>query len=336
MITCSPPRLESPTWQRELADAVSDPAELLRLLDLSADDLPDTQLLGNDFKLRVPRYFVNLMQRANPADPLLLQVLPRVHESVTIDGYLTDPVGDLDAREHDGLLQKYQGRALLITTGACAVHCRYCFRRHFPYAEHTSRLQWQAAIDHLAGRPDVSELILSGGDPLSLSDARLREIIDAAASLPHLRRLRLHTRTPVVLPSRVTDNLVEMLAGSRLEVVVVIHANHPREITDTLARSLKPLRSAGITLLNQSVLLKSINDDADTLAMLSETLLGIGVMPYYLHLLDPVAGAAHFDVPLERAEPLLESLRKRLPGYLVPRLVRELPGKPYKMPISRL
>ncbi|WP_078118892.1 EF-P beta-lysylation protein EpmB [Thiosocius teredinicola] len=336
MITCSPSRLESAAWQRELAQAVTDPAELLRLIGLSPADRPDTQLLGNDFTLRVPRYFIELMRRGDPDDPLLLQVLPRVQETETSEGYVSDPVGDLDAAQQDGLLQKYARRALLVTTGACAVHCRYCFRRHFPYVDLTGRQQSQAAIDHLAQRPDIDEVILSGGDPLSLSDERFADIVSRLEGLAHVRRLRVHTRTPVVLPSRITAGLVGRLADSRLQTVIVLHINHPNEVSDTLAQALEPLRTAGIHLLNQSVLLKSINDDADTLAKLSDSLLGIGVMPYYLHLLDPVAGAAHFDVPLERAKSLLDALRERLPGYLVPRMVRELPGKPYKMPITRL
>jgi len=333
MIPLSPAGLESEAWQRELAEAVSDPAELLRLLDLDPRQVPQAQLVGVDFPLRVPRYFVGLMRRGDPSDPLLAQVLPALAEQQQVPGFVADPVDDLAASCDYGLLKKYQGRALLVSTGACAVHCRYCFRRHFPYAEQSVLRHWPQALDALSRRTDVRELILSGGDPLCLSDNRLRQLIADAARLPHLQRLRIHTRVPVVMPSRVTEALCQILADSRLQAVVVIHANHPREITPFLDQALSQLRTAAVPLLNQTVLLKSVNDDADTLATLSESLFGIGVLPYYLHTLDRVAGAAHFDLPLARARRLHAELRMRLPGYLVPRMVRELPGRPCKTPV---
>lgn len=336
MITRSPPRLESEPWQRELADAVTDPAELLRMLDLDPTNLPQVQMMGARFPLRVPRYFVNLMRPGDPFDPLLAQVLPLAAEEQPVAGYLKDPVDDMAASQQHGILKKYQGRALMITTGACAVHCRYCFRRHFPYGDHSMLRHWLDALKTLRELPDTHELILSGGDPLSLSDARLGHLLEEAHKLPQLRRLRVHTRLPVVLPGRVTAGLARLLSGSRLQTVLVIHANHPNEVTPALGDALDRLASSGTMLMNQSVLLKSVNDDADTLARLSEVLFEIGVMPYYLHLLDPVAGAARFEVPLARAEQLLGALRSRLSGYLVPRVVRELPGEPYKTPISLL
>ena len=336
MIPSSPVSLETPSWQRDLATAVTDRRELLRLLKLEHHPLatPSEAGAAARFTLRVPRYFVGLMRPGDPDDPLLAQVLPTPAEDQTVPDFLQDPVGDMAASLRHGVLKKYQGRALLITTGACAVHCRYCFRRHFPYPEQSLLRHWQSALATLHDLPEVSELILSGGDPLSLGDERLEQLIRAAEEIPHLQRLRIHTRLPVVLPSRVTGRLTGILARSRLQAIIVIHANHPHETTDTLGGALGPLRQAGIMLLNQAVLLKSVNDDADTLAKLSESLLGIGVLPYYLHLLDPVAGAAHFDVPVEHAQALLEQLRRRLPGYLVPRMVRELAGRPYKVPLS--
>ncbi len=320
-------------WQRDLAAAVTDPEELLRLLDLNRCDLGAIQPGASDFPLRVPRYFVNLMRRGDPHDPLLAQVLPSAAERLSAEGYSPDPVGDLGASLNHGVLKKYQGRALLIATGACAVHCRYCFRRHFPYREQSLLGRWDQAFEALRGLPDTEELILSGGDPLCLSDRRLGELLTRARGLTGLRRLRIHTRLPVVLPQRVTDHLAALLGHSGLQMVTVIHANHPREITPQLDRAMQKLAAGGVTLLNQSVLLKSVNDDADTLERLSNVLFGIGVMPYYLHLLDPVAGAAHFALPLGRAQQLLRELRLRLPGYLVPRMVRELPGEPYKTPV---
>ncbi len=315
-----------------MATAITDAAELLTLLGLptaSAD-------VDDGFPLRVPRYFAGLMRRGDPADPLLAQVLPCAAERLTVPGYTSDPVGDLRAHVGGGLIRKYRGRALAVVTGACAVHCRYCFRRHFPYAEHTSLKDWRGALATLRDMPDVDELILSGGDPLSLSDARLAALVDAAADVVQLRRLRIHTRLPVVLPGRVTARLCDILGATRLQAVVVIHANHPNEVTPVLAAALAPLRAAGIPLLNQAVLLKSVNDDADTLAELSESLFRAGVLPYYLHLLDPVAGAAHFDVPTARAKALHAALLARLPGYLVPRVVRETAGASGKTPLAPL
>lgn len=333
MITSSTAPLETDRWQRELAEAVRDPAELLALLGLVPQQLPALRSTTGTFPLRVPRYFVGLMRHADPKDPLLAQVLPLALEQDEVKGYRTDPVGDIAAVRQPGMLQKYHGRALLITTGACAVHCRYCFRRHFPYGGQSALRQWRRALAGVRDLPDVGELILSGGDPLSLSDGLLGQLIDEAEQIPQLRRLRIHTRLPVVIPSRVTRRLTGMLSEGRLRTVMVIHANHPNEVTPELHRAMQRLTACGVQLLNQSVLLKSVNDSADTLVTLSESLFEIGVLPYYLHLLDPVAGAAHFDVPLRHAERLLEELRVRLPGYLVPRLVREVSGKPYKLPV---
>jgi EF-P beta-lysylation protein EpmB len=310
--------------------------ELLRELNLSADQLPALATAKGAFPLRVPRYFVGLMRRGDPKDPLLAQVLPLAAEQLAAEGYVSDPVGDMAASQDHGILKKYRGRALMVTTGACAVHCRYCFRRHFPYAEHTLLRHWEDALAALAELPDCHELIFSGGDPLSLSDRRLEQLVHAADAVPQLQRLRVHTRLPVVLPQRVTARLVESFRNSRLQTLIVIHANHPNEITNELGAALNKLTTEGIPILNQSVLLRSVNDRADILTALSEALFSIGVMPYYLHLLDPVAGAAHFDVPLAQARVLQAEMRERLPGYLVPRVVKEIPGADSKTAIADL
>jgi L-lysine 2,3-aminomutase len=271
------------------------------------------------------------MRRGDPHDPLLRQVLPLGAELVAAPGFSVDPVGDRDALRAPGVLHKYQGRVLLTATGACAVHCRYCFRRHFPYAQaNASAEHWQAALDYVATNPDVREVILSGGDPLTLSDRRLAEFVQALEACAHVERLRLHTRLPVVLPERVTPELLAWLANTRLQTVVVIHANHAREIDDNVRLACARLRDSGATLLNQSVLLRGVNDSVEALATLSETLFAAGVLPYYLHLLDRVQGAAHFEVEDATARQLLAELNAGLPGYLVPRLVRELPGAPGK------
>jgi EF-P beta-lysylation protein EpmB len=275
------------------------------------------------------------MRRGDPRDPLLRQVLPLAEEHLAAPGFSTDPVGDLAAMASPGVLHKYQGRVLLTATGACAVHCRYCFRRHFPYTESSAGTDhWQAALDYLAQEPSLREVILSGGDPLTLSERRLAEFIRAAAGIAHLERLRIHTRLPVVLPERITPELVRTLSSTRLSTVVVIHANHANEIDDAVIDALAPMRAAGVTLLNQSVLLRDVNDSAGALVALSETLFAAGVLPYYLHLLDRVQGAAHFEVPEDEARALMQQLTSRLPGYLVPRLVREIAGAPAKQVVA--
>lgn len=280
------------------------------------------------FPLRVPRGFVARMRHGDASDPLLRQVLPLAAEAQGSTGWLQDPVGDLARTRSPGLIHKYRGRVLLIATASCAVHCRYCFRRHFPYAEElAARDDWSAAVDVIAADSSIDEVILSGGDPLSLATAKLRSLTDALAAIPHLRRLRIHTRWPIVLPQRVDAELCDWLQRLPWPVAVVVHANHAHEFDADVAAALHRLRRAGTTLLNQTVLLRGVNDDLVTLRELSLTLGDHGVMPYYLHLLDRVAGAAHFDVDAERGRALIHALRAELPGYLVPRLAREDAGE---------
>ena len=327
----------SPRWQQALADAITDPRELCEILDLDSGLIEAAIAAARGFALRVPRGYVARMRRGDPRDPLLLQVMPLAAELTAANGYGIDPVGDLSSRSAPGLLHKYEGRALLVATGACAVHCRYCFRRHFPYADDSAAQHgWQPALDQLRGDASINEVILSGGDPWSLSDRRLRQLTDALRGLPHVRRLRIHTRYPIVLPERIDAGLLEWLAGVELQKVVVVHANHANEIDPLVARACDQLAAAGATLLNQSVLLAGVNDSAAALAELSEALFAIRVLPYYLHVLDKVQGAAHFDIDEARALELHEELAARLPGYLVPRLVREIPGAAAKTPVRAL
>lgn len=329
------PAAARPRWQQVLAEAITDPAELCALLGLDEAWARTARTAAGGFPLRVPRGFVARMRRGDARDPLLLQVLPLAAELQPADGYSLDPVGDMHSRTGAGLLQKYAGRALLVTTGACAVHCRYCFRRHFPYGEESPLADsWSATLEQLRADESVSEVILSGGDPLSLSDRRLQQLTEALAQLPHIRRLRIHTRYPIVLPERVDAGLLHWLRGVRLQKVVVIHANHAQELDADVQRACRDLNQAGATLLNQSVLLAGVNDDAGALAELSEALFAMGVLPYYLHLLDRVTGAAHFDMPETAALELHAALAARLPGYLVPRLVREIPGAASKTPVT--
>jgi EF-P beta-lysylation protein EpmB len=329
----STPRYDS--WQEALKDAVRDPAELCRLLDLPPQTLAGGAKAARDFPVFAPRAYIARMRPGDARDPLLRQVLPLEDELATPAGYGTDPVGDGAATRSPGLLHKYRSRVLMVTTGACAVHCRYCFRRHFPYSEGPrSVADWAPALEQIAADSTLREVILSGGDPLTLVDSHLAELADRLAAIGHLRRLRVHTRLPLMIPQRVTDHLIAWLRGTRLTSIVVIHANHARELDDTVAQALARLSDAGIVLLNQSVLLRGVNDDVDALAELCERLVDLRVMPYYLHQLDRVAGAAHFEVSESRGRDLVEQLRARLPGYAVPRYVRETAQAAHKLVLA--
>ena len=267
------------------------------------------------------------MVPGDSGDPLLRQVLPLDAEFQAAPGYGTDPVGDGAAMTVPGVLHKYHGRVLLTATGACAVHCRYCFRRHFPYNEaQAAAAHWQAALDYIRADASIAEVILSGGDPLSLSDRRLQEFVVQLDDIAHVRRLRVHTRVPVVIPARVDSALCAWLRATRLATVIVVHVNHANEIDAAVVAAFAALAAAGARLFNQSVLLHGVNDDVTALAALSERLFAAGVTPYYLHVLDKVAGAAHFAVAPAQAQALHRDLAARLPGYLVPRLVREDAG----------
>jgi EF-P beta-lysylation protein EpmB len=321
------------SWQRELSQAITRPEALLSALDLDPALLAAAQAAGRSFPLRVTRSYLSRMRRGDARDPLLRQVLPVAEELEESAGFVADPLQERAATRAPGLLQKYHGRALLITTAACAIHCRYCFRREFPYggtSDESDGPRWRAALRAIAGDPSIEEVILSGGDPLSLSDARLARLTDELQAIPHLRRIRVHTRQPIVLPSRVDDGLTGWLRGIRLPVAFVLHANHPNEIDDEVRQACARLRAANVTLLNQSVLLRGVNDQVDTLIELSGRLFDAGVAPYYLHLPDRVRGTAHFDVLEREARALVAAMTARLSGYLVPRLVREEPGAPSK------
>lgn len=322
-------------WQQVLAEAWSDPVALLARLGLQPDDLAVPLAANSPFALRVPEPFVGLMRYGDPSDPLLLQVLPLQAEQMDVAGYQTDPLQELDSAPVPGVVHKYQNRVLLVSTGACAVNCRYCFRRHFPYSEQTpTGSDWAAAVAYIRDHPELNEVILSGGDPLALSDRRLDEMIAALEAVPHIKRLRLHTRLPVVLPQRVTAELLALLEASRLQVSVMLHINHAQEMGPDLRRVAQLLRESVRGLYNQSVLLAGINDSVEALTTLSEDLFDAGIQPYYLNLLDPVQGAAHFDVDADRARALYAGLLARVSGYLAPRLVREQPGAANKLPIA--
>lgn len=327
-----PPRPTGRGWQRELADAVRDPEELCRLLRLDPALAEEARRSVGDFSLLVPRGFVDRMRPGDPLDPLLLQVLPRPAEREHVAGFSADPLEEQASLAAPGLVQKYAGRVLLLTTGGCAINCRYCFRREFPYAESgATQAGIEAALEALAADDTVEEAILSGGDPLLLDDDRIARLVARLEAMPHVRRLRIHTRLPIVLPSRVTDALMATLSRTRLTCVVVVHANHPAELDATVAAAVARLADARVILLNQAVLLAGVNDSVEVLKALSERLVDLRVVPYYLHLLDRVQGTAAFEVDEASARELHERLRSLLPGYAVPRLAREVPGEPAKV-----
>lgn len=322
------------SWHRSLAEAVRDADTLIAELGLSDEYLEPARRAAALFPLLVPRSFLARMESGNPRDPLLLQVLPWAAEFDEAPGYAADALEEAGAHIAPGVLQKYAGRALMITTGACAVHCRYCFRRHYPYGAEPRRLaDWEPAFEAIAADSSLREILLSGGDPLMLTDERLAQLWKRLESIEHLTRIRLHTRLPIVLPDRVTELFLRQLQGSRLTPIVVVHANHPNEVAADCAETLRKLVRAGVTVLNQAVLLRGINDSVDALSELSERLVDLGVMPYYLHQTDRVQGTAHFAVADEIAQGLIAEVRRRLPGYAVPQLVREIPGELHKTPL---
>ncbi len=321
-------------WLKELGTALSDPLELLDLLQLDPAPWQNGFAARQLFAQRVPLSFVKRMEIGNPNDPLLRQVLPLEHEFETTLGYSTDP---LDEQHNDipGLLHKYQDRVLMILKGGCAINCRYCFRRHFPYADNPSgRQTWQKAIDYIAAHPELNEVIFSGGDPLMAKDHQLHWLLTELAKIPHLKRLRFHSRLPVVIPSRITSELCDLFAHSPLPIILVTHINHANEINDEFRTAMKKLTLAKVTLLNQSVLLKDVNNRVEDLVDLSEALFSAGILPYYLHVLDKVQGAAHFFVSDEEAKALIAGLLSQVSGYLVPKLAREIGGRSSKTPLD--
>jgi EF-P beta-lysylation protein EpmB len=333
IVTLKTPSRED--WLQQLADVVTEPDELLRILALEQHaDLAQGADARRLFALRVPRAFIARMKKGDATDPLLLQVLTSRQEFIDAPGYSTDPL-DEQSSVVPGLLHKYRNRALLLVKGGCAVNCRYCFRRHFPYQDNQgNKRNWQAAIDYIATHPELDEIIFSGGDPLMAKDHELAWLVTSLEKIPHLKRLRIHSRLPVVIPARITESLCQMLAETRLQVLMVSHINHAQEIDDELRNSMQMLKRAGVTLLNQSVLLRGVNDDAQVLANLSNALFDAGILPYYLHVLDKVQGAAHFFVSDEQARALIRELLPQVSGYLVPKLAREIGGEPSKTPLD--
>lgn len=323
------------TWQTALIESITDPKELFDLLELDKSLLPAAESAAKLFPFKVPRSFIARIPKGNINDPLLRQVLPIDAELLDVSGYHADPLQETKFNPVPGLLHKYHGRVLLTLTSVCGINCRYCFRRHFAYENNNPGSSgWVTALEYIAKDSSIAEVILSGGDPLVANDQLLKIFMHKLTAIPHIKRLRIHSRMPVVLPERITPELIAAITSSQLKTILVIHANHPREINQDVCDALQLLTQAGVTLLNQTVLLKGVNDSADTLVELSETLFHAGVQPYYLHVLDKVQGAAHFDMPRETASQLHWAMAQRLSGYLVPKLVCEQPGAPAKLPLE--
>ncbi|PTV47170.1 EF-P beta-lysylation protein EpmB [Acinetobacter pittii] len=322
-------------WQSQLSDLITDPSELLSLLELSSEQLLSGAILASEkFKLRVPRAFVGKMNAKNPLDPLLLQVLPHHLELEEHPEFVTDPLGEEAANQLPGVLHKYKSRFLLTLTGACAVHCRYCFRRHFPYQENLPKNEdWLNIKNYIEANPNINEIILSGGDPLTLSNRKLALWLERLSSLKQIQILRIHSRVPIVIPNRIDEQLISLLKNSRLRIVLVVHSNHASELDDFTCSKLLQLSDHHITVLNQAVLLKGVNDSAQTLIDLSYRLFEARVMPYYLHVLDKVKGAQHFDLESSKIDEIYRDVLANLPGYLVPKLVREIAGEKNKTPL---
>lgn len=317
------------SWQKILAKGFTSVSDLMHFLELPLNSA--SLMAEKQFSTRVPLSFAKRMQKRNPDDPLLLQVLAAEEELEITEGYVTDPLDELNTNPLKGLIHKYHGRVLLTLTGVCAVNCRFCFRRHFPYQENNpGRIGWKDICQYIMSDPSITEVILSGGDPLLASDLVLGELIQQLEAIPHLKTLRVHTRIPVVFPERIDDGLLKILAATRLKKVIVLHCNHPQELDDSVRNACRALALSDCHLLNQSVLLSGINDDAQVLVALSQSLFDFGVLPYYLHVLDKVQGAAHFDLAFTKAQQLYQQMQSLLPGYLLPRMVREEPGKTSK------
>lgn len=321
-------------WQKELAMSFTDPISLLDYLQIDNSDFAADAEARRLFPMRVPRHFARLMEKGNRRDPLLIQVLPDRQEFLTPPGFVLDPLSEHDTAGR-GLLHKYNSRVLMIVRGGCAVNCRYCFRRHFPYSDNSlSKQEFAAHLNYIEANTNINEVIFSGGDPLMAKDSHLSDMAQQIAGIAHIKRLRIHTRLPVVLPERLDSAFFDWFATSPLQRIMVLHVNHANELSGELIKRLAKLKQAGVTLLNQAVLLRGVNDTADTQTALNEALFDAGVMPYYLHTLDKVQGAAHFDVSLEEARVLMAEVIKRQPGFMVPKLVTEIGGQPGKTPVD--
>jgi len=326
---------EKKPWQIALSSSITDPKILTDLLQLNISDLPLMQAADKDFSLKIPRAWIEKINPADPYDPLLMQVLPIAAELKPVAGFEMDALQEIKSSPVPGLLHKYASRVLWIIAGSCAINCRYCFRRHFPYHAHKqAQMDWQKALDYIASNPEVNEVIFSGGEPLILPDAVFSKLVAKLGKIPHIKTLRIHSRMPVFIPERLDQDFLRWFVSDRFKSVLVVHVNHPNEIDAVFAKKMQALRKKGIVLFNQSVLLKGVNDNALVLKNLSERLFfECGIQPYYLNFLDKIKGVAHFAVTKKQARALYQELLGLLPGYLVPKLVIEIPGRGSKVPL---
>lgn len=336
IIDIQPPKAltTTPLWQQQLNQAISDPLKLVEALSLDPQVFELHIKARRLFAMRVPQPFIDKMKKGDQNDPLFKQVMPDNDEFLTPKGFSADPLGEQQTAIA-GLLHKYKTRVLVIFRGGCAINCRYCFRRHFPYGDNNiNKQKLNDIIDYVKQNPQINEVILSGGDPLMAKDQHIQWFFDALSTIDTITRIRIHTRLPVVIPARITPSLTQLFATSNKKIIMVLHINHPNEIDETLINALKPLTEAKVTLLNQAVLLKDVNDEVQTQVDLSEKLFTANILPYYLHVLDKVTGASHFEVTEEKAKKLMREMIKELPGFLMPKLVREIAGQPSKTPIE--
>lgn len=290
-------------------------------------------LLHPTFPISLPRRLAEKIEPGNIQDPIFRQFVPLCDETTTVDGFLCDPLHECEVRPCSNLLHKYYGRALLMTTSACGMHCRFCFRRHFPFS--SSRKDFSEELSYLLSHTEIEEVILSGGDPLALSTKTLSDLLARIENVPHIRRLRLHTRFPIGIPERIDEELLACLTSVKKPVVIALSVNHPKELDTDVREAFHRLKSIGIMLLSQTVLLRGINDSTQILCQLMAHLADFGVLPYYLHQLDRVAGAHHFEVPVSKGLELVATLRATLPGYMVPRYVQERPNHAGKQLLFR-
>ncbi|MCZ2720845.1 EF-P beta-lysylation protein EpmB [Marinomonas sp. 15G1-11] len=319
------------SWQQHLSKAITSIPELLDYVGLPRSLTIASEAATNPFKLLAPYPYLDRIEKGNASDPLLLQILPVLSEMKQVEGYYQDPLDEANHTPQKALVHKYKRRLLVITTGACAINCRYCFRRHFPYGDNQlAQDEWLSVLDYIKQHPDINEIIFSGGDPLIMKDQQLAKRIESLDALPQLKRLRIHSRLPVVIPQRVTEDMLQWIRQTRLDVIMVLHINHANEVDKAVSLAVQKLKRLGVTLFNQGVILNKVNDTVADQVNLSETLFKHGILPYYMFLFDPVAGAAHFDVPLDQAQKLMGEVAAELPGYLVPRLAKEIPGKTAK------
>lgn len=324
----NPPQDATPSWKQQLAHAIKTVPELINYLDLPPKLALSMGQAQQDFRIMVPTPYLDRIEKGNLADPLLLQILPTEQELARPEGYVQDPLAEKNYSPQKSVVHKYKNRVLVILASSCAINCRYCFRRHFPYGEHQQEKgEWQQLLDYLQQHPSVNEVIFSGGDPLMLKDSQIAERIQTLNALPQLKRIRFHTRLPVVIPQRVCDEMLAWINASKLDIIMVLHTNHANEIDAEVEQAMQKLTDAKVTLLNQGVLLRGVNDSVEAQVALSERVFAAGILPYYMFTLDSVAGAAHFDIPVEEAQQLMGQVAAELPGYLVPRLAKEIPGK---------